>query len=140
MNRRLCVRYEASGKYSFFSQDKLHEAIINLTRQKVESNVKLGPNIHAPADVEEILTVEKLALEDEGVRAEIAKLGLPEGTSIVSDPWIYGTHYQHSGLPSTDIIEAPTVSMTTDECTSVFFTCVIQMTRRTKTPITMRFL
>lgn len=102
--------------------------------------MKLGPNIHAPADGAEILTVEKVALEDEGVRAEIAKLGLPEGTSIVGDPWIYGTHQQHTGLPSADIIEAPMASMTTDECTSVFFTCVIQTTRRTKTPITMRFL
>lgn len=53
--------------------------------------MKLGPNIHGPGDWEEILTVEKIALEDENVKAEIAKLGLPEGTSIVSDPWIYGT-------------------------------------------------
>ncbi len=35
--------------------------------------------------------VEKIALEDEGVKAEIAKLKLPEGTVIISDPWIYGT-------------------------------------------------
>jgi primary-amine oxidase len=34
--------------------------------------------------------VEKIALEDEGVKAEIAKLQLPEGTVIISDPWIYG--------------------------------------------------
>ena len=34
--------------------------------------------------------VEKIALEDEGVKAELAKLGLPEGTGIISDPWIYG--------------------------------------------------
>lgn len=34
--------------------------------------------------------VEKIALEDEGVKAEIAKLKLPEGTVIISDPWIYG--------------------------------------------------
>lgn len=34
--------------------------------------------------------VEKNALEDEGVKAEIAKLQLPEGTVICADPWIYG--------------------------------------------------
>jgi primary-amine oxidase len=34
--------------------------------------------------------VEKIALEDEGVKAEIAKLQLPEGTVVISDPWIYG--------------------------------------------------
>ncbi len=36
------------------------------------------------------MLVEKIALEDEGVKAEIAKLGLPKGTAVVSDPWIYG--------------------------------------------------
>ena len=34
--------------------------------------------------------VEKNALEDEGVKAEIAKLKLPEGAMICADPWIYG--------------------------------------------------
>jgi primary-amine oxidase len=29
-------------------------------------------------------------LEDEQVKAEIAKLQLSEGTVIISDPWIYG--------------------------------------------------
>lgn len=52
--------------------------------------MKLGPNVHGPGDYEEILLMEKIALEDKGVRAEIAKLGLPKGTIIVSDPWIYG--------------------------------------------------
>jgi primary-amine oxidase len=61
-----------------------------LSTGKVESNVRLGPNVHSNADGEEILMVEKIALEDEGVRAEIAKLQLPEGTVIISDPWIYG--------------------------------------------------
>lgn len=57
----------------------------------MESNVRLGPNIHGPGDGEEILLVEKIALEDADVKAEIAKLQLPEGTAIVCDPWIYGT-------------------------------------------------
>ena len=41
-------------------------------------------------DAGEILEFEQLAIEDEGVRAEIAKLKLPEGTKILCDPWIYG--------------------------------------------------
>ena len=61
-----------------------------MTNGKVESNVRLGPNVHGPGDAEEILLVERIALEDDGVRAEIAKLHLPEGTAIISDPWIYG--------------------------------------------------
>ena len=36
------------------------------------------------------MAVERLALEDEGVKAEIAKLKLPEGSVVVCDPWIYG--------------------------------------------------
>ena len=61
-----------------------------MSQHQVESNVRLGPNVHGPGDLEEILQVEKIALEDESVKAEIAKLGLPEGTAIISDPWIYG--------------------------------------------------
>jgi hypothetical protein len=29
-------------------------------------------------------------MEDEAVKAEIAKLQLPEGTVVMADPWIYG--------------------------------------------------
>jgi primary-amine oxidase len=56
----------------------------------VESNVRLGPNVHGNGDYEELFLVEKNALEDEGVRAEIAKLKLPEGAVVCADPWIYG--------------------------------------------------
>ena len=41
--------------------------------------------------------VEKVALEHEKVKAEIAKLKLPEGTVVCADPWIYGKSTQ---LPS----------------------------------------
>ena len=71
-------------------QDKFHEAIINLTHQHVESHFRLGPNIHSPGDGEELILIEKVALEDAGVKAEIAKLQLPEGTVVIIDPWIYG--------------------------------------------------
>ena len=59
----------------------------------MESNVRLGPNVHSNADGDEIIKVERIALEDEGVQAEIAKLQLPEGTVIISDPWIYGMSF-----------------------------------------------
>ena len=73
------------------AQDKFHEAIVNLSKQVVESNVRLGPNNHAPLDAEEILEFERLSIEDESVQAELAKLKLPEGTKVVCDPWIYGS-------------------------------------------------
>ena len=52
--------------------------------------MRLGPNVHASGDGEEIVKIEQIALEDEGVRAEVAKLQLPEGSVVVVDPWIYG--------------------------------------------------
>lgn len=81
-----------------FLQDKLHEAVVNLTHGQVESNVRLGPNTHSNADTDEIVLVEKIALEDEGVRAELAKLKLPEGAVVISDPWIYGELFSYNHL------------------------------------------
>ena len=40
-------------------QDRFHEAVVNLTQGCVESNVRLGPNLHGNGDYEEILMVEK---------------------------------------------------------------------------------
>lgn len=77
--------------YYIRNTDKFHEAIVSLSRGRVESNVRLGGNIHGAADAEEIILVEKIALEDERVKREIARLGLPEGSAIVSDPWTYGS-------------------------------------------------
>ncbi len=53
--------------------------------------MRLGPYVHANGDGEEIVAIEKAALADAGVQAEIAKLKLPEGSVVVSDPWIYGS-------------------------------------------------
>ncbi|KAL8654289.1 MAG: hypothetical protein Q9210_001602 [Variospora velana] len=89
--KKSTIERRAFVAYYIRNTDKLHEAIINLSGQKVESNVRLGPNTHGPGDAEEILLVEKIALQDKGVQAEIAKLQLPEGTSVISDPWIYGS-------------------------------------------------
>lgn len=76
--------------YYLTNTDKYHEAFVNLSTNKVESNVRLGPHVHGPGDGAEIVAVEKAVLEDESVKAEIAKLQLPAGTVIISDPWIYG--------------------------------------------------
>jgi primary-amine oxidase len=73
------------------SQSKFHEAIVDLTSGRVERNVLLGPFVHANGDGDEIIAIEKIALQDEKVQAEIAKLQLPEGTVVISDPWIYGS-------------------------------------------------
>ena len=76
--------------YYIRKTNKFHEAVINLSTETLELNVRLGPNLHAPGDGDEIFAIERTALEDEGVQAAIAKLQLPEGSQIVIDPWIYG--------------------------------------------------
>ena len=58
----------------------------------MEQNLRLGLNKHGNVDAEEIVAVEKAILEDEQVRAEIAKLKLPEGSVVISDPWTYGAY------------------------------------------------
>lgn len=63
---------------------------MNLSTGKVESNVRLGPNVHGNADYDEILQVEEKTLENEKVKAYIAKLGLPKDAVVCCDPWIYG--------------------------------------------------
>ncbi|KAJ4291378.1 hypothetical protein N0V88_005971 [Collariella sp. IMI 366227] len=77
--------------HRWYSRHNLHEAVVNLTTDKVETNAKLGPFTHANGDGEEIIAVEKALLAHPDVQAEIAKLKLPEGTVVVSDPWIYGS-------------------------------------------------
>ena len=72
--------------------NKLHEAIIDLGEGRVERNVRLGKNVHGSGDAEEIMAMERIALEDEGVKRAIEKLQLPQGAVLVCDPWIYGTY------------------------------------------------
>jgi primary-amine oxidase len=81
---------KAFVSYYLRNTDRHHEAVVDLSAGKVVSNVRLGANVHGNGDYDEILLVEKNALEDERVKEEIAKLGLPEGTVVCADPWIYG--------------------------------------------------
>ena len=74
-------------------QDRFHEAVVNISDSKIETNVRLGPNAHGNADYDEVKMVEINALEDEGVKAAIAKLELPQGTIVCADPWIYGMQF-----------------------------------------------
>ena len=76
--------------YYIRKTNKFHEAVVNLSTETLELNVRLGANLHAPGDGDEIFAIERTAMEDEGVQAAIAKLQLPEGSQVVIDPWIYG--------------------------------------------------
>ncbi|KAK1829344.1 copper amine oxidase, partial [Podospora conica] len=77
--------------YYFRGTHILHEAIVNLSKNAVERNVRHGPFIHANGDGEELTAVEEALLAHPDVQAEIAKLQLPPGSVVVADPWIYGS-------------------------------------------------
>jgi len=85
------ISRRAFVNYYLRNTNKFHEAVVNLSQNRVERNVRLGPNVHGAGDGAEILEIERIALEDETVKAEIAKLQLPEGTVLCVDPWIYGS-------------------------------------------------
>lgn len=74
---------------------------MNLSKETVETNVRLGPYMHPNGDAEEIIAIEKMLMTHPDVQAEIAKLKLPEGTVVVADPWLYGEHLPSS---SSDIL------------------------------------
>ena len=56
----------------------------------MESNVRVGPQHHAPADSTEILAAEEAVFKDARVQSELKKLQLPHDTKFICDPWIYG--------------------------------------------------
>lgn len=76
--------------YYLTRTNKYHEAVVNLSEQKTEYNVQLGPNLHGPIDGPEVIAIEKICAEDESIQCELAKLDLPKGSVVVTDPWIYG--------------------------------------------------
>ncbi|CAN9466240.1 unnamed protein product [Alternaria alternata] len=85
------ISRKAFVNYYIRNTSKFHEAVVDLTSGRVDSNILLGPFVHANGDGDEIVEIEKLVLADEKVQAEIAKLELPKGTVVISDPWIYGS-------------------------------------------------
>ena len=83
------------------------------------------------------MAVERIALEDEAVKAEIAKLKLPEGAVVISDPWIYGELRRSTYvLSDVDIHQALTESTMMSDCISAFSTCATQKTLRKQTRTT----
>lgn len=112
IDRRVMVNYYIR------KTNKFHEAVVNLSDGTTEYNVRLGPNLHAPGDGEEIVAIERIALENEEVKAAIAKLKLPEGSQVVIDPWIYGKcdEERTSGDGGFTFEQVPMVSATMIGC------------------------
>lgn len=71
--------------------DKFYEATVDVGLAKLVSNSRIKEGSHGPADGPEIMAIETLVLKDPQVLAEIKKLELPEGSVVISDPWIFGS-------------------------------------------------
>ncbi|EXJ84058.1 primary-amine oxidase [Capronia epimyces CBS 606.96] len=82
--RRAWVNYYIKGTGFFY------ETVVNLTKRQVESNQRVPAGFHGPCDDAEILEAERITLADPRVQAEIKKLQLPPGATVVCDPWIWG--------------------------------------------------
>ncbi|CCX31810.1 Similar to Copper amine oxidase 1; acc. no. Q12556 [Pyronema omphalodes CBS 100304] len=81
----------AYAAYYIRNTPSFFESVIDLETSSLLSTIPIKAHFHGPADGPEILLVEKVALEDPKVQAELAKLELPAGSKVVSDPWIYGS-------------------------------------------------
>ncbi|KAF2442113.1 hypothetical protein P171DRAFT_496876 [Karstenula rhodostoma CBS 690.94] len=68
----------------------LWKAVTNVTRRVVESQEEL-PDAQGPVDYWEWELVHDACNTHPDVLAEIKKLKLPEGATVVNDPWSYGT-------------------------------------------------
>jgi primary-amine oxidase len=82
--RKAFANYYIKGTNHFF------EAVVNLDRKCLERNIRVADGLHGAVDDGEVVLVEKIALEDPRVQAEIKKLELPAGSVVVCDPWIWG--------------------------------------------------
>ncbi|KAE8370320.1 copper amine oxidase [Aspergillus caelatus] len=68
----------------------LRKAKINLSKGVVEVDEEY-PEIQGPADMDEIDRIIQTCAEHPAVQAEVEKLKLPKGATIINDPWLYGT-------------------------------------------------
>ncbi|KAI5461030.1 copper amine oxidase [Mariannaea sp. PMI_226] len=85
----------AVGRHSFVAyykkgDDRLHEAVVNLTNKEIVYDKVLNRLLHGPADLEEVAEIEELVHKDALFLAELEKHGLDKSL-IICEPWIYGS-------------------------------------------------
>ncbi|KAJ1022843.1 hypothetical protein NDA18_005175 [Ustilago nuda] len=69
---------------------RIHEAIIDLASQKLESHNIVPGNHRTNLDICQLQEFERELLKDPLVKQALEQLGLDADTPIASDPWIYG--------------------------------------------------
>ena len=76
--------------YQFEGEVETYEDVIDMTTGVTVSHKQLETGLHAPASPDDMLDVQKLVLEDTLVKAELARLKLPENAKVVPEAWPYG--------------------------------------------------
>lgn len=69
---------------------KIHEAIVDVASQRVESHTVVPGNHRTNLDITQLEAFEAEVVKDPIVRQALQELGLDPETLIASDPWIYG--------------------------------------------------
>ncbi|KAL3471623.1 copper amine oxidase [Aspergillus californicus] len=67
------------------------KGLLNADTKSVVYAKELPKDVQGPVDVDELIAIEELCITHPAVKAEIAKLQLPQGVTVCNDPWIYGT-------------------------------------------------
>ncbi|KAL4874436.1 copper amine oxidase [Aspergillus karnatakaensis] len=67
------------------------KALLNIKDRKIISMKELPANIQGPADADELIEMEEACLKHPDVIKEIQKMNLPQGMTVCTDPWVYGT-------------------------------------------------
>ncbi|KAH7150663.1 copper amine oxidase-like protein [Fusarium sp. MPI-SDFR-AT-0072] len=87
---RPTVDRRASATYYVKGNPRLHEAVVNLTKDQVVSNQMLGESLHGAAISDEVAEVVELVHKDPLFLQELEKHGLDESL-VVCEPWMYGS-------------------------------------------------
>ncbi|KAK7182341.1 hypothetical protein DPSP01_002357 [Paraphaeosphaeria sporulosa] len=88
-----CARVEITLKTAA-GGNELHEFHVNLTDSSILKHQALKGK-HSYIDSEYMKEVENACMADQRVQDEIRKLNLPQGASVVVEPWAYATDGQN---------------------------------------------
>ncbi|UQC79390.1 copper amine oxidase [Colletotrichum lupini] len=87
---RDAVHPERQARVQAYVAKTLHEMIVNLDTATVASTTPL-PGRHSFIDTDFMAQVAAACLADENIQREISALKLPEGATVVVEPWAYAT-------------------------------------------------
>lgn len=77
--------------YYWCQGSTFHKALVNVTMGHIITKTQLPHGVVGPVLPDDMVEMENYCLDHPKVKAEIAKLKLPQGYAVRTDPWIYAT-------------------------------------------------